>query len=60
MEDPALVVAENDLLVGHAFHVLGIDRDLAAPAGGIDHILRDRVAGGVAPERPHDLDALAE
>src|ERR1035437_8832719 len=57
--DVALVVPQHDLAIGVADQVIGHDRDLAAAAGRIHDIRRNGVAGGVAAQALHDLDALA-
>lgn len=50
LEDFALEVAdEGALFVAHE-DVVGVDRDFAAAAGGVDDELGDGVAGGVAAE----------
>src|SRR5271166_5750427 len=55
----ALVIAEHDLVVGDAFNVLGIYRDLAPAPGRVYRELRHRVSRRVAAERSDDLDSLA-
>ena len=46
----ALEIPENDLVVGDALDVVGIDRDLAAAAGCVDGELGHGVTGGVPPK----------
>jgi hypothetical protein len=58
--DVALEVAQDDLVVRVADQVVGHDRDLAAAAGGVHDVLRHGIAGGVAAQALHDLDALAD
>ena len=58
--DVALVVAQDDLVVRVADQVVGHHRDLAAAAGRVDHVGRDRIAAGVAAQALHDLEALAD
>src|SRR5476649_2641288 len=58
MEALSLVVAEDHFVVGDFFNVVRIDWHLAATAGRVDDILRDRVARRVAAERADDLDAF--
>jgi len=53
------VVAEEDALAVVRDDGDGIDGDFAAAARGVNDVLRDGVAGGVAAERFDDLDALA-
>ena len=52
-------IAHDNFLVGYFFHVVWVDRYLPAAAWGIDHELRDRIAGRVAPKTANDFDALA-
>jgi hypothetical protein len=47
LEDFSFVISDHDFLVVVIEDVAGIDRHLAAAAGGVDDILWDRVTGGV-------------
>jgi hypothetical protein len=59
-EDFAFVVADDDAVVIAAEDVFGADGDFAAAAGCIDDVLGDGVAGGMAAEFIHDLEALSD
>ncbi len=56
--DEAFKVAQDDLVVRHAEQVVGHDGDLAAAAGGVDHVGGHGIPGGVPAQAFHDLDAL--
>ena len=57
-DDPALEVAEHDLVFVLGNDVVGVNRNLPSTARSIDHEGRHRETRNVAPEVLHDLDAL--
>lgn len=59
-EDFAFVIPDDDAVVVSAEDVFGADGDFAAAAGGIDDVLGDGVAGGMASEFIDDLEALSD
>ena len=58
--DDALEVAQDDLARCLGDEVVGHDRGLAAAAGRVDHERGNAVAGGMAAQGLHDLDALGD
>src|ERR1051326_3919128 len=60
LEDLALEVPNDDTVGIAAQDVWRVDRHLAAAAGRVDHVLRNAVAGGVAAQGLHDLEALPD
>jgi hypothetical protein len=56
----SLVIPKHDLVIGDLFDVVRIDRNLSASARSIDHVLRNRVAGGVSPQRSDNFDSLSD
>src|SRR5207248_2453785 len=59
-EDFSFVITDHDLLLVVIENVTGIDRDLAAAAGGVDDELRHRVAGRVTAQAFDELDPLRD
>jgi len=59
-EDFPFVIADDDFFVVVIKDVTGIDRDLAATAGGVDDELRHGVARGVAAQAFDDLDPFRD
>ena len=47
-------------MVGVADQVIGHDRDFAASSGRVDHVGRHGIAGRVAAQPLHDLEAFAD
>jgi hypothetical protein len=56
--DHPLVVAEDHLVGGDGYKVVRGERYLAAAAGSIDDIGRDRETAGMTPQALHDLNSL--
>ena len=60
LENFSFVVSDHDLLVVVIEDVAGIDRHLAAAAGGVDDVLWDGVTSGVTAQPFNDLDPFRD
>ena len=60
LENFSFVIADHDFFVVVIKDVAGINWHLPAAAGGVDHILRNRIAGGVSAEAFDDLDPFRD
>src|SRR5262249_6302404 len=60
LEDFSFVIANHDLLVVVIQNVTGIDRHFAAAARGVDHELRNAIAGGMTAQAFDDFNSLCD
>src|SRR3989338_10723220 len=59
-KNEAFIISQNDTVFRDRDEVVRSDWDLASPAGGVDHKLRDRKSCSVPPKTLDDLDALPQ
>ena len=59
-EDFSFVIAEDDFFIVVIQNIARINRNLPAPAGGVDDELRHGVTGGVAAQAFDDLDSFRD
>src|SRR5205814_7310333 len=60
LEDFPLEIAEDNAIDISLEDVLGIDGNLSAAAGGVDHELGHSIAAGVAAQAANNLNAFAD
>lgn len=59
-EESTLVIAQNDLVCSNFLHVIRIYRNLSSTSGSINHKLRNRIPGGISPQRADDFHTFLD
>src|SRR5690349_7756326 len=60
LEDFAFVIPDHNFVIVVLENIAGVNRDFAAAAWSVDHVLRYRITGGMPAQSVDDLDALGD